>query len=489
MSKMSVGSFGRLACGLMVLCISIAAAGVCVAAPAAGRSAQRISALMVSDLHLDPFYDPAKAKVLADAPVSEWEKILSGPDSPGRAEAYAALQKACGATAADSSDGLLQSSLRAMRQAAPHAQFITVSGDMIAHQFPCRFRVAVPGRSQAEYAAFVEKTIDYVMTELGKVRPGMPVYAALGNNDSGCGDYRMDAGSDFLRAAGESMLRGVPASAEKERALRDFARGGYYSVAMARPMRRTRLIVLNDMFMSRNYLTCAGKPDSAAAEAELRWLSTQLDAARAKHERVWVMGHIPPGVDIHGVALKMLEVCDGAAPQMFLRSEKLADVLVAHADVVRLGIFAHTHMDELRLLRPEDGKRGGAVAVKMVPSITPVHGNAPAFTVAQVAPGSATLVDYSVFAASDSAGSKWSKEYTYSAAYHVAAFAPREVERLVKEFARDPNAKTPASRAFIRYFYAGDTMGLIKPLWPEYVCALSNDSGKDFAKCACRSVR
>lgn len=486
---MRVGAFGRLVCGLAVLWMCVAAAGMCAVVQAKGGGTQRISALMVSDIHLDPFYDPTKATLLATAPVSEWENILRGPDSPGRAEAYAALQKACGAKAADSSDGLLQSSLRAMRQAAPHARFMTVSGDMIAHQFPCRFRVAVPGRSQAEYEAFVEKTIDYVMTELGKVRPGMPVYAALGNNDSGCGDYRMDAGSGFLRAAGESMLRALPASAEKESALRDFARGGYYSVTMARPMRRTRLIVLNDMFMSRNYLTCNGRPDPEAAEVEVAWLSRQLDEARAKHEHVWVMGHIPPGVDIHAVVLKMRSVCDGAEPQMFLSSEKLADVLVANADVVRLGIFAHTHMDELRLLGPGRGKHGGRIAVKMVPSITPVHGNDPAFTVAQVAPGSATLVDYSVFAASDGAGATWSKEYSYSSAYHVGAFAPREVERLVKEFAKDPDAKTPASRAFIRHFYAGDTTGLIKPLWPEYVCTLSNDTGKGFAKCACHSAR
>ncbi|GGA70387.1 hypothetical protein GCM10011507_22400 [Edaphobacter acidisoli] len=452
--------------------------------------AETVPALMVSDIHLDPFYDPAKAKQLVAAPANEWGRILNGPDSPGRAEAYAALQKTCSAKGADTSNLLFQSSLRAMRAQGANARFVTVSGDLIAHQFPCRFHATVPDGTPDEYAAFVEKTIDYVLTGLRRALPGVPVYAALGNNDSGCADYRMDTESSFLRATAQSVLRGLPASAEKQRALADFAEGGYYSVTMAAPMRRTRLIVLNDLFMSRNYATCEGKADPAAGEAQLAWLGKQLADARARGQRVWVMGHIPPGVDIHSAALHLRKVCNGASPQMFLTSEKLAGVLEENADVVRLGVFAHTHMDELRLLAPEDAPKQ-MVAIKMVPSITPVHGNNPAFVVARVSPASAELKDYSVFAASNTSGVRatWSKEYTYSSAYHESAFAPAQVAHLVKEFAADPEAKSPESKAFIQYFYAGDTSGLIKPLWPEYVCALAHTDGASFAKCACTAEK
>lgn len=444
---------------------------------------------MVSDIHLDPFYDPAKAKQLVAAPVSEWAKILSSPDSPGRADSYAALQKTCGAKGEDTSNALFQSSLRAMRSQSAHARFVTVSGDLIAHQFPCRFHAAVPGATPNEYASFVEKTIDYVLTELRQSLPGVPIYAALGNNDSGCADYRMDTGSTFLRAVSESVLGALPKSPEKDRVLKDFAQGGYYSITMAAPIRRTRLIVLNDVFMSRNYATCEGKPDSAAADRELTWLNKQLSQARAHNQRVWVMGHIPPGVDIHAVALHLRGMCKGAIPQMFLSSEKLAEVLEENADVVQLGIFAHTHMDELRLLVPGNASPKKMVAIKMVPSITPVHGNNPAFIVARVSPASAELQDYSVFVASNISGidTTWSKEYIYSSAYHESAFAPPQVARLIREFARDPEAKSPESRAFIRYFYAGDTSGLIKPLWPEYTCALAHTNAISFAACACRA--
>jgi len=58
---------------------------------------------------------------------------------------------------------------------------------------------------------------------------------------------------------------------------------------------------------------------------------------------------------------------------MFLGSEKIAEELVDFSDVVELGIFAHTHMDEVRLLEPESGSPAKGVAVKMVSSISPIN--------------------------------------------------------------------------------------------------------------------
>ena len=36
-------------------------------------------------------------------------------------------------------------------------------------------------------------------------------------------------------------------------------------------------------------------------------------------------------------------------------SERLADVLEEYSDVVKLAIFAHTHMDEVRILKAAGG--------------------------------------------------------------------------------------------------------------------------------------
>ena len=44
---------------------------------------------------------------------------------------------------------------------------------------------------------------------------------------------------------------------------------------------------------------------------------------------------------------------------MFLSSEALPETMAKYGDVIRLAIFAHTHMDEMRLLEPADGMRLG----------------------------------------------------------------------------------------------------------------------------------
>ena len=276
---------------------------------------------------------------LVDAPVSQWSSILSAPPSPNQQQAFAALQQTCHARGVDTPYPLLQSSLQAMRSRQPDAKFMTVSGDLIAHSFFCRYTTLLPGSTQSDYQAFVLKTLSFVMGELRASFPGAPVYVALGNNDTACGDYRLDAGSDFLARTGRIVAEGLPPS-QQQQALKEFAKGGYYSLTMDAPMRDTRLIVVNDLFLSPRYSTCAGKPDSAAATAEMAWLQEQLAQARRLGQRVWVMGHIPPGVDPYSTVAKIKDICGNEAPEMFLSSDQLADLLIEYADVVRLGIFA-----------------------------------------------------------------------------------------------------------------------------------------------------
>ncbi|WP_348267256.1 metallophosphoesterase [Edaphobacter paludis] len=484
---------GKIASRAAYFCGAIAVCGVLAGNFAAGQTSRvqakrpTVSALMLSDIHFDPFHDPAKVRRLADAPVSVWEAILAEPASGDQSSAFAAVQHQCGARGVDTPFPLLRSSLNAAKRTAPDAKFIMVSGDLIAHGFGCRYAAVIPGRSQNEYAAFAAKTIEFVTTELRGTFPGVPVYVALGNNDSGCGDYRLDGGGAFLAAAARSVVAGLPKSTDQKEMLADFTAGGNYSVMMAAPMQNTRLIVLDDVFLSPKYATCGGGHDDEAAATQIAWLQKELSDARRYQQRVWVMGHIPPGVDIYSTFAKMRNVCANDKPEMFLASGKLEDVLVENADLVRLGIFAHTHMDELRLLGPEGNARGGEVAIKVVASISPVNGNSPSFTVARIDPAAATLTDYSVFSSSNGTGidTSWSKEYGYGQTYHQAAFTPAALEKLIEEFRADPNAKMDVSRAYINDFFVGDRSSLIKPLWPQYVCALRHSTSKGFRDCIC----
>ncbi len=468
-------------CGVGLLCVLMWNGR----ARAAGDGHHAATVLMVSDIHFEPFWDPGKAARLAAAPVAEWKGILAGPDSPDRAARFAALQEACHAKGTDTSYPLLASSLKAMRADAGDARFVTLSGDLIAHDFSCKYATLFPKAAPGAYQSFVVKTIDFTMSELRGALPDVPVYAALGNNDSACGDYRLNANSPFLAEVGRTITADVPAD-ERAEAEREFSEGGYYEVSLPAPMRDARLLVLDDQFMGAKYETCAGKADPAAAAEQIAWLRRQLESARRHKEQAWVMSHIPPGVNPYATIEKMKNVCAGKKPTMFLSSEALAEAIAEFGDVVRLAVFAHTHMDELRLLRATrlDDEE---VALKMVPSISPVDGNNPAFTVARVDPETAAMTDYRVIAASNKTGvgTKWTEEYDFDRTYGVTAFTAGTVKKLIAEFAADPEAKTAASESYLQNYFVGDMSREIKPFWPEYVCALRNDTVGEFRGCVC----
>jgi sphingomyelin phosphodiesterase acid-like 3 len=456
--------------------------------------AETIPALFISDIHFDPFHDPSKVRDLAAVPVSAWLRILGSPPSPNQQQAFEAIQQACHARGVDTPLPLFQSSLEAMRARQPDAKFMMVSGDLIAHAFTCRYSTVFPNAKPGDYQAFVLKTLSFVVGELRSAFQGMPVYVALGNNDTSCGDYKLDAGSGFLAEAGKIVAEGLPKS-QRQQALKEFGAGGYYEVAMAEPMLGTRLIVVNDLFMSGKYTTCDGKPDTATATAQLSWLAQQLGDARAAEQKVWLMGHIPPGIDPYSTISTFRDVCGGKAPASFLASDKMAGQLVKYADVVRLGIFAHTHMDELRLLEPEPTDPQAAashqIAIKLVSSISPVDGNTPTFTIARVDPSSAMLKDYDVVEASNQTGidTHWTTEYNYKQTYHEPQFSPSTVSELIGKFKADRGAKTAESQAYLRDYFVSDMSHQLIPFWPEYVCALDHYSVKGFAACFCSTAK
>lgn len=473
-----------------------------LAAQTAPTPPPTIPALFLSDIHLDPYHDPAKVAKLNAAPSAQWPAILAQPDSPTQSDDSAALQKACPVRGVDTPNALWLSSLRAIHANAAHARFITLSGDLLAHQFDCKYKTLLPAATHADYLAFVEKTVRYVVSSLRESLPGVPLYTALGNNDSGCTDYALDPTHDaFLATTARIVAESLPAGlsrADRDAVLRDFPASGSYDVPLA-AVPHTRLIVLDDLFLSARYTTCTGKPDPAPAAAQLAWLQSQLSDARRHNERVWVMGHIPPGVDPFSTIRNLPRVCLGAKPTMFLSSESLADVLARNSDIVRLAIFGHTHSDEMRLLIPDVSAPTGTettaashvgVPVKIVPSITPVNGNVPTFTLATIDPTTATLADFTVIEASNLTGidATWSPEYTYSTAYHQPAFDSAALSSLFQGFSADPAAKSDASQAYLRNYFPGDVSAVIQFAWPQYTCAITHGSAAAFAACACASL-
>ena len=460
----------------------------------AGIVSKTIPVLTISDIHFDPFHDPGKLQQLVDTSASQWNAILATAPSSNQKQAFDALQQQCHMGGADTSYDLLQSSLQAMRTRQPDAKFMTVSGDLMAHAFSCRFKALLPQSTQSDYQTFTLKTLSFVVSSLHSTFPHMPIYVALGNNDSGCGDYQLDAGSDFLAQAGK-ILAGALAAPQQQDAISQFAQGGYYNIAMASPMSNTHILVVNDVYLSPKYLTCGGMPNVTAASAEMDWLKQQLASAQQAGQKVWILGHIPPGIDAPSTVARMKNICAGAKPVMFLSSGVMDDLMLKHASAIRLGIFAHTHMDELRLLQPEGGDPSPtaehSVVLKLVSSISPIDGNNPSFTVANINPSTAALEDYKVFVASNQTGvgATWPEEYDYGRTYHQPLFSPAPVKDLIAKFQADREATLEISKDYIRNYFPGDRSSELTPFWPPYACSLANSTAKSYAACVCTASK
>ena len=462
------------------------------------RAPRTVPALMLSDIHFEPFYDPAKAVQLFSAPVNRWTAILDAPASPNREKDFATLNEVCHSRGADTAEPLWRSTVKAMRLRAATAAFVTVSGDLLAHEFECKFKRTFPTATDRDYALFTANTVRYLVHSLQIAFPARPLYVALGNNDSGCGDYREDRNSVFLNEVAKIVTASLPPD-DRDENLRDFAIGGFYSAPLPREIPHARILVLQDLFSSNRYTSCNNKTGEYASNQQIAWLRNQIADAREHKEVLWVMAHIPPGIDLYST-LKKGFVCGKTQTVNFLANEKLGATLAANDDVIRLAVFAHTHTDELRLInedsQPADGSehgksgvpRGPGVAVKLIASVSPVNGNSPSFTVARVATSTANLMDYTVYASSNLTGinATWPREYTFSETYHLPSFTPATLRIMTDVFHNDPNASTQESNAYLRNVYVGNRAPLLKPVWPEYTCALTHNSAQSFANCVCK---
>jgi sphingomyelin phosphodiesterase acid-like 3 len=389
----------RICC---VACVVLAVAPLAAQSPAPLEAAT-VHAVFLSDIHLDPFKDQALVARLAAQPALAAETpATSGP--------LAVAQQNC-RSLPDTSDELFRTGLVSMAPKAASVSFVTVSGDLIAHQFIQCFAAIVlkqqPKASEAaqyrvfsavqrlSYRSFVQKTIEYITGNLHETFPNTPIYYAMGNNDTDCGDYDIDAHGEFLRFMAEIVVKSLPPNlSQVDRATvhADFSAAGYYSTPLAGAP-NTRMVVLGDLFMSGDYATCSGKPDAVPAQAELAWLRGQL-AGVNPGENLWVMGHIPPGLDLYNSAKQM-------RPLMYLRYD-FNDLLKSQKGVVRVGIFAHTHIDGVGKIQSSDLEH--PVTLKMVQSISPDHGNLPTYTVADVDAKTGALLNYTLVTAAKSAG-------------------------------------------------------------------------------------
>jgi sphingomyelin phosphodiesterase acid-like 3 len=199
------------------------------------------------------------------------------------------------------------------------------------------------------------------------------------------------------------------------------------------------------------------------------------------------MGHIPPGVSANATfrqeeKKRTMNLCTTEGkPASFMPTDLLGDTMIRNADVIKLGIFGHTHVDEFRLLTGESGD----IPIKNVPSITSIGGNYPSFTIAKLDPPTAELMDFTVISSPDPQGSSWTKEYTFSETYGGVGFTPKTLGKVIAELAADPGDTTKLSQDYILNWSVGAQRKQLQPIWPGYVCGMNHQHAEDYKLCVC----
>ncbi|CAI7640204.1 unnamed protein product [Penicillium manginii] len=156
---------------------------------------------------------------------------------------------------------------------------------------------------------------------------------------------------------------------------------GAYSVK--HPGSNLRIISFNTNFYYKENFWLYEKTMETDPNGQLRWLVTELSAAEAAGERVWLLGHMPMG---SGDTLH-----DGS--NYFNQIIQRYDATIAGA------FYGHTHKDEFELSYSNYTAKSAKTANVMsyiAPALTPTSGN-PTFRVYSVDPVTFGVLDYTVY--------------------------------------------------------------------------------------------
>ncbi len=354
--------------------------------------------LLLSDLHFDPFTDPAIMEQLGAKPLPECQTPASTTlPQLGSDTNYPLLKSA------------IENSASVAGATHLHYDYVVLTGDILAHEFDSKYRKCVNGDPEA-YLKFTSDTIKFVDDLIAKALPGVPVFKALGNNDSDRGDYA-DPSQDFLHNVGQDWSRqwgNIPA-AKRESAIGSFDRAGYYTVPNP-VIGKDEMVVLNsNLWAAHNSTACStANPDP---DGQFAWLAQVLSGLKREHRTATLIMHVLPGIDA-------LRSSMGAPQPLWTPAciQKFIGNISEFRGTVREIYAGHIHRDDFRIIPDRAGKP--LLSIHVAPSISPVCFNNPAVEIGWYDKSRGDLVDYAPLYL-DLANFKttWAVEYDFSQTY------------------------------------------------------------------------
>lgn len=238
--------------------------------------------LVFSDVHFQPFIPPDAPITSAFQANAELVQLLDAADTTrwpsifqGSANAANSVLSAPGT---DTNYALLSLALGNMKQRVRSCPAVLFTCDFLGHSLDQLYSTYSVNKTAAEAAAFVDKTLTFVLQQIRAAMGSVPVYFAIGNCDSYSG---FGPDSSFLahnaRQLCELALNGA---GQEQEVISTITDGGYYSVEPA----GMNLMVIGLDTIALAPLV-AGDPTMIAAQ--FAWFDSKLaEAGKAGKNRL-----------------------------------------------------------------------------------------------------------------------------------------------------------------------------------------------------------
>ncbi len=293
--------------------------------------------------------------------------------------------------------------------------FILLLGDFLAHDFPEQYKKYSGDTSQANYQAFIQKTLLFLTYKLNQVTPLTTIYPILGNCDSYNGNYKIDPNGLFLNNTATIFSTLIKNKEAQKKFQDEYPHAGYYTVTLAQ--KNKRLIALNSVFFSTLYATAATQK---AADEQLIWLQKQLSIAQQQHQHVLIALHIPFGIDVYRNIKMRFNIMRYFSHPLFWQTaynESFLSLLQRYTTTV-VGILpAHIHNDSFQLIANDTHEY--FIPISLTPSISPIYGNNPGLKIFHYNDKTFQLTNFNTYfyPISEEKSAKWKQEYDFNALY------------------------------------------------------------------------
>lgn len=412
----------------------------------------------LSDIHFDPLATPALVDKLAAAAPAQWAEILAA--TPSKLPPYGR----------DTNWPLFSSVLRASAKTDPKAAFTIVTGDLLVHHFREQFDALATVHDDTAFRSFVRKSVEFVALQLKQRAPGKPVFIALGNNDDTCGDYAIQPEGSFLQDTVQAVgdLAGL-ANTDS------YLKLGSYSTSNP-AVKHQRIIVLNTVVLSPRYSDRCGQSAVDVGAQLFDWLAKELALAKTHHEKVWLVYHVPPGIDAFATTHPK---APGAITLLWKETyvAKFQSLLNEYSPVVVANLAGHVHVDDFRLI--------GNHVVIIAPPVSPITGQNPTFRTVTFDSHS-ELKDQTTYYLKGLTETEhsWVLEYDFAKEWHLKGLTYKNYSALFARLGTSPEVTT---RWMSLYSASHVANSLNLTTARSYFCTVGNISTQAYQSCVAQT--